>query len=135
MLAAAALIGFGGLEALAGSLDIYEHNGSVINWYVLGDSITATYATPRPGLEDVGVEKGATLFKGEYEGGRIVGRAYAFKAGCPPASYQVIGEHIGNRIVLRGPAPHRAPNTCAVISYLARSPHSELVLTYSTTHH
>ena len=132
-------IGFlGGLlagAASAGELSIYEHNGSVIDWYVVGDEITATYSTPRPGIEGAGVERGATLFKGSYEGNRIVGRAYAFKAGCPPAAYEVLGEQVGNRIVLSGPAPHRAPNSCAVVSYLARSPHAQLVLTYSATHH
>lgn len=128
---AALLVG----RASAGELSIYEHNGSVIDWFIVGDAITATYATPRPGLEDAGVERGATLFKGSYEGNRIVGRAYAFKAGCPAASYAVLGEHVGDRIVLRGPAPHRARNSCAVVGYLADSPHAQLVLKYSSTHH
>ncbi len=121
--------------AFAGSLDIYEHNGSVIEWYVLRDTIKATYSTPRPGLETAGVRPGAVLFEGVYEAGRIVGRAYAFKAGCPPVGYDVIGEELRGLIVLRGPAPHRAPNSCAVVSYLANSPHARLVLTYSATHH
>lgn len=119
----------------AGSLDIYEHNGSVIDWFVVGDTIKATYSTPRQGLEGVGVRAGAVLFEGTYEGSRIVGRAFAFKAGCPPAGYDVIGEEAKGTIVLRGPAPHRAPNSCAVKSYLANSPHARLVLTYSATHH
>jgi hypothetical protein len=131
---AALLIAFSS-PASAGSLDIYEHNGSVIDWFVVGDTIKATYSTPRPGLESVGVRAGAVLFEGAYEGSRIVGRAFAFKAGCPPAGYDVIGEETKGTIVLRGPAPHRAPNSCAVKSYFANSPHARLVLTYSATHH
>ncbi|MCJ2136195.1 hypothetical protein MKK69_19425 [Methylobacterium sp. J-026] len=120
--------------ATADSLDIYEHNGSVIHWSVLGDAIKATYSTPRPGLAAAGISPGAILFEGTYKGGQIVGRAYAFKAGCPPAGYDVIGGEVTRgTIVLRGPGPHRASNSCAVLSYLANSPHARLVLTYSAT--
>ena len=119
----------------AGELYIYEHNGSVIDWYVLQDAVTATYSRPRPGLEAAGVKEGTILFEGVYEGDRIVGKAYAFKAGCAPAFYEVIGSEEEGRIILKGPAPVRASGSCKVVRYSATSPHAELVFIYSATHH
>ncbi len=120
---------------LAGELHIYEHNGSVIDWYVVGDEITATYSVPRPGL---GIGQETILFRGSYEDSeRITGTAYTFKNGCAPAPYNVIGRHEdgGKRIVLSGPAPVRARGGCSTTGYSAASPHARLVLTYSATHH
>jgi hypothetical protein len=120
---------------IAGELHIYEHNGSVIDWYVVGNEITATYSVPRPGLS---VRTEAVLFRGSYEDSeRFIGTAYTFKTGCPPAPYNVIGQHEagGKRIVLRGPAPTRARQGCSITGYSATSPHARLVLTFSATHH
>jgi hypothetical protein len=117
----------------AGELSIFEHNGSVIEWFVVQDAITATYKVPRKGLAEAGVRPGAKLFEGTYEGNRIVGKAFAFKAGCTPASYDVIGYHKGERVHLSGPAPVRAG--CSVTRYSASSPHARLVLTFSVHHH
>lgn len=119
----------------AGELHIYEHNKSVIHWYVLGDRVKATYRAVRPGLRDAGVRSGAVLFEGEYQGSRMVGAAYAFKRGCKPAGYEVIGHHEGSQIILRGPAPTRSTNGCAITGYSATSPHAVLTLIYSATHH
>lgn len=120
--------------AYAGELSVFEHNGSIIEWFVVGDTIKATYSLPRPGLAKSGVEPGATLFEGAYEGDRIVGKAFAFKSGCAPASYQVIGRHLDNKqTVLDGPAPLRSG--CSVTGYSTNSPHAHLVLTFSARHH
>jgi hypothetical protein len=119
----------------AGELYIYEHNLSVIDWFVVGDKIKATYSRPKPSLEAAGVKEGAVLFEGDYEGNRIVGTAYAFKSGCAPAPYQVIGMEQGSQIILRGPGPVRSKTGCDVIGYSAKSPHAELKFNYSATHH
>lgn len=65
--------------AFAGQLDIYEHNGSVINWFVVNDEATATYATPKPSLLASGIEEGSVVFKGVEEGNRISGTAYTYR--------------------------------------------------------
>jgi hypothetical protein len=119
----------------AGELYIYEHNLSVIHWFVVGNDIKTTYAKPKPSLAPAGVKEDTVLFEGVYEGNRIVGTAYAFKAGCAPAPYDVIGWEQGNEIILRGPGPVRSRSGCDVIGYSAKSPHVELKFTYSATHH
>ncbi len=119
----------------AGELYIYEHNLSVIDWFVVGDKIKATYSKPKASLVAAGVKEGAVLFEGDYEGNRIIGTAYAFKSGCAPAPYQVIGMEQGSQIILRGPGPVRSKSGCDVIGYSAKSPHAELTFQYSATHH
>ncbi|MBD2745879.1 hypothetical protein IC232_04120 [Microvirga sp. BT688] len=121
--------------AAAGELYIYEHNLSVIDWFVVGDKIKATYSKPKASLAAAGVKEGAVLFEGDYEGNRIIGTAYAFKSGCAPAPYQVIGMEQGSQIVLRGPGPVRSKTGCDVVGYSAKSPHAELKFNYSATHH
>lgn len=130
-MACALLTQFG--PAYAGELAVFEHNGSIIEWFVVGDTIKATYSQPRPGLAKSGVQPGATLFEGKYEGDRIVGKAFAFKGGCAPASYEVIGRHSDKQTVLNGPAPVRSG--CSVTGYSANSPHARLVLSFSARHH
>ena len=119
----------------AGELHIYEHNHSVIDWVVVGDTIKATYSKPRPDLGAAGIKEGQILFDGVYEGERISGTAYAFKSGCSPAAYQVIGAEERGKIILRGPAPTRSRTDCRVTGYSATSPHAKLVFVYSSTHH
>jgi len=119
----------------AGELYIYEHNGSIIDWGVVGDKITATYTTPRASLAAAGATQGALLFEGVYEGKRIIGRAYVFRRGCKPAPYEVIGYHEDTNVVLRGPAPKWAKKSCNIIGYDARSPNASLTFFYSATHH
>jgi hypothetical protein len=122
-------------QSLAGELYIYEHNLSVIHWFVVGNDIKTTYAKPKPSLAAAGVKEDTVLFEGIYEGNRIVGTAYAFKSGCAPAPYDVIGWEQGKEIILRGPGPVRSKSGCDVIGYSAKSPHAELKFTYSATHH
>lgn len=119
----------------ASELHIYEHNRSVIDWAIVGDSIKATYSKPRSDLEAAGIREGQLLFDGVYEGERISGTAYAFKAGCSPAAYQVIGAEKQGKIILRGPAPIRSKKDCKVTGYSVTSPHAKLLFTYSSTHH
>lgn len=128
-----ALLVLAPLGGRAGELYIYEHNGSIMNWYVVGDHIRTMYETPRLGLAEAGITSGTVLFKGEYEGSRIIGIAYAFKRGCLPAPYSVIGYDSGDEIVLSGPAPVRTG--CIVTRYSATSPHARLIFKYSATHH
>jgi len=122
-------------SSVAGELYVYEHNLSVINWAVVGDKIVATYATPKPSLRAAGVKEEDILFKGVYDGDRIVGKAYAFKSGCSPAPYDVIGHATNDGYELRGPGPVRSKSGCDVIGYSAKSPHAVLRFTYSATHH
>lgn len=121
--------------AFAGQLDIYEHNGSVINWFVVNDEATATYATPKPSLLASGIEEGNVVFKGVEEGNRISGTAYTYRKGCSPAPYEVVGYFSGDDIVLSGPSPVRAKGSCDVIRYTLDSPNAKLVFKYSSTHH
>jgi hypothetical protein len=123
------------VSGLADELHIYEHNGSVIEWRVGGDMVKAVYRAPRPGLQVAGVRPGAVLFEGVYEGDWIVGTAYAFKLGCAPARYEVIGREEDGRILLQGPAPTWSQYGCAISGHSATSPHAKLMLIYSTTHH
>jgi hypothetical protein len=121
--------------ARAGELHIYEHNGSVTNWFYAGDQVRATYETPRPGLLQVGVRSGDVIFEGFDENGRITGSAYAFKKDCAPARYQVMGRQENGIIELVGPAPVRDPAGCSVLRYSLNSPHARLRFVYSATHH
>ena len=117
--------------ALAGSIDIYEHNGSVIEWAVEGRNATARYSRPKDILVRAGISPGTVLFEGRYDDDRIVGTAFAFKPGCEPAGYEVAGTIDEQRIVLRGPGPKRDPNSCRVTGYSLDSPHAVLVFTFA----
>ncbi|MGN7960879.1 hypothetical protein [Brucella sp. 22210] len=119
----------------AGQLDFYEHNGSVIAWFVAGGEVKATYETPRRGLEAIGVREDSVLFTGYEESDRITGTAYAFKKGCKPAPYKVVGRNLGDQMVLRGPAPVRAKGKCTVERYTLDSPNADLVFKFSSNHH
>lgn len=123
-------------SAIAGELHVFEHNRSVMNLYMVSDKVRITYETPRPGLAEAGVRSGSVLFEGTYDGERFEGTAYAFKSGCQPAPYAVLGRSAGNgRVVLHGPAPVRAKNGCTVTGYSVESPHARLRFSNSATHH
>lgn len=121
--------------AFAGELDIYEHNGSVINWFVVNGEATATYATPKASLLASGIQEGSVVFKGFEEGNRISGTAYTYRKGCAPAPCEVVGYFSGKNIVLSGPSPVRAKGGCEVIRYTVDSVNPNLVFKYSSTHH
>lgn len=122
-------------DATAGELDIYEHNGSVINWFVVNGEATATYSTLKPSLLGLGILEGSVVFKGFEEGNRVSGTAYTYRKGCAPAPYEVVGYFSGNDIILSGPAPVRAKGSCKVIRYTLDSPNAKLLFRYSSTHH
>lgn len=122
-------------DAAAGELDIYEHNGSVINWFVVNGEATATYATPKRSLLGLGIQEGSVIFKGFEEGNRISGTAYTYRKGCSPAPYEVVGYFSENNIILSGPSPVRAKGSCDVIKYTLDSPNAKLLFRYSSTHH
>ena len=120
----------------AGELYIYEHNGSVMDVFYSGDTISISYSNPRAGLKQAGVKSGDFAFKGFVEGQRYSGTAFAFKVGCVPAPYEVIGEKDDfDTITLKGPAPVRKKSGCAVLRYSLSSPHAILRFRYSSTHH
>lgn len=121
--------------AYGGQLDIYEHNGSVIDWFVVNGDVTATYSQPKPSLQRSGIRDGSVLFKGAEEGNRVTGKAFVFRNGCAPAPYDVVGYFEGSNIVLTGPSPVRAKGSCEVVRYTLDSPNAKLVFRYSSTHH
>jgi hypothetical protein len=91
---------------------------------------TITYMIPKPGLKGI-VKPGAVIFEGGVRtSGIVLGTAYAFKQGCPPASYPVRGvySHHNERLTLTGPGPKR--DGCEVVAYSWDSPHAKLVFEY-----
>jgi hypothetical protein len=97
------------------------HNGSLVAVKQLfngGSGRTEiTYVKPHAGLT---ATPGTLLFSGTYNSKRnwYSGVAYVFKKGCEPAPYPVTGTQTGPGIVLVGPAPIRASNSCDVTGYV-----------------
>lgn len=115
------------LSTMGGSA--YDHNGSQVT--IIPETGLIAYSEPKASLRDV-ARTGTVIFRGEPfgYGGKIVGTAYAFKRGCPPAAYAVSGGYSPDNttIVLRGAAPIR--KGCEVTGYSVRSPHT--VLTFKS---
>ena len=88
----------------------WNHNGSRVALSASEGNRLFYYEAPRPGLAEVGVRKGALLFKGTASGGVYRGQAYVFSRECGPISYRVEGSAAGEppTITLRGKAPRRA---------------------------
>ncbi|KQP43561.1 hypothetical protein ASF34_21715 [Methylobacterium sp. Leaf106] len=102
----------------------YFHNGSE----VLVDERAGVirYEVPKASIRKA-VAKGTVLFRGAFAtDGSVSGMAYVFKADCEPAPYPVMGWSKGSTIELRGLAPHRDPNSCAIVASSKRSAHSTL---------
>lgn len=102
----------------------YDHNGNM----VLVDERAGTirYDVPKAAMR-AAVNKGTLLFRGAFAAsGVVTGTAYAFKAGCDPAPYAVAGRSRGTAIVLKGRAPHRDPNSCAVTGMTDNGAHTVL---------
>ena len=96
---------------------LLRHNGSEIEMKTTGAGrVTMRYRDVRPGLA---AHEGSVLFEGTVsEDGKMRGRAYVFKAGCPPAPYDVVGERGRNGIELRGAAPvHGSGESCRIVDY------------------
>lgn len=102
----------------------YFHNGSE----VLVDERAGVirYDVPKASIRSA-VSKGTVLFRGTFAAsGVVTGTAYVFKAGCEPAPYAVSGRSQGSTIALKGNAPRRAPNSCAVTGTTASGAHTVL---------
>lgn len=114
--------GAGAARASEGYALAGNHNGSSVD--IFSDRIA--YDQPKASLRDV-VRPGTTLIEGRWNRDRFNGHAYAFKKGCPPARYAVIGRRADNGVmVFDGPGPVRAG--CAVVGYDTKSPHAHLVV-------
>jgi len=112
----------------------YLHNGS----YMLVDERHGEirYEEPKRAIAGT-VAPGTVLFRGSfsdtesdptkgYAKGVVKGTAYTFKKGCPPAPYEVEGTYDSGTITLRGQAPKRDKNLCAVLGTTSNSPHTVL---------
>ena len=102
----------------------YFHNGST----VLVDERAGVirYEAPKASIR-AAVSKGTVLFRGTFAAsGAVTGTAYVFKAGCEPAPYAVSGRSQGSTITLKGEAPRRDPNSCAVLGSSVTGAHTVL---------
>jgi uncharacterized protein len=117
----------------AASTQLLKHNGSRIEMRTgrRGD-VLMRYVEVRPGLA---AHEGDVLFEGSAsDGGKMRGKAYTFKHGCPPAPYEVIGERGRSGIELRGAAPvHAAGSSCKVVDYDDGAPSATLELETEAT--
>ena len=106
----------------------WGHNGSTM-FADLEKGIIA-YDVPKKSIKLV-VSRGTVLFRGALSNNKpIKGIAYAYKEGCPPAPYPVVGGYTDYMytLTLRGAGPIR--QGCEVIGYSDRSPHSVLRFSY-----
>lgn len=108
----------------------FDHNGS--RMMMDHRNGTITYAKPKKSIAG-SIKPGTVVFKGEpwdqYDTKRgIRGTAYVFKKGCEPAPYAVSGGLYGSwhTLVLKGAAPVRAKNGCAIEGYSMKSPNAVL---------
>lgn len=114
-------------EMIAGMF--MSHHGSTIQEFTDGHRIEYRYSSIRPGVP---AKEGDVLFRGTKHGEasgdfELKGIAFTFKRGCPPAAYQVQGEQTSVRVILRGAAPRRAANSCAIVGYDPNSVNAKLV--------
>ncbi|WP_156368896.1 hypothetical protein [Methylobacterium sp. Leaf100] len=106
----------------------WMHNGSMV--FADPEKGLIVYHEPKASIRDV-VPHGTVLFRGRLDVNRpVVGTAYAFKAGCPPAPYPVTGTYSDHAytLKLRGAGPIR--RGCEVVGYSDRSPHATLLFKY-----
>ena len=109
-------------------IEYYWHNGSLMKmvWdQEAYEFFNVYYEKPRAGLS---VKKGTRLLSGGMMAdGDVSAIATVFKRGCPPATYEVIGEFDRSwTLRLSGKAPIR--QGCRVIGY-AKTNNSVLVFT------
>jgi hypothetical protein len=106
-----------------------SHHGSTIQEFTDGDRVEYRYSSVRSGVP---AKEGDVLFRGtkrhQASGAfELKGNAFTFRRGCPPAGYGVHGEQTSARVILRGAAPQRAKNSCAVVGYDSNSANAKLV--------
>lgn len=100
---------------------LFDHNGSDVR--IDPGAGTIVYEKPKTKIAGT-VKAGMLLFKASApwdpydDSATIKGTAYVFKKGCEPAPYEVAGRQEGwHTLVLKGAAPVRAKNGCAVVGY------------------
>ena len=110
---------------------IWDHNGSTVTLSASGPARRIAYRAPHPALAGAGIGPGTVLFEGRRQGDAVAGTAYTFRAGCPPAPYQVRGVvREAGRLTLRGPAPVWAGRSCDLAGLNPNSPHAALDFSY-----
>jgi hypothetical protein len=110
--------------------ELYLHNGSMM--YVNKGTGIIRYSTPKDSIAKT-VQEGTILFRGEFKNapgldsrGTVAGTAYVFKKGCEPAPYPVSGTYDAWSVTMKGAAPRRAKDSCAILETTKNSPHSVL---------
>jgi hypothetical protein len=110
--------------------ELYLHNGSMM--YVNKGTRIIRYSSPKDSIAKT-VQEGTVLFRGEFKNapglesrGTVAGTAYVFKRGCEPAPYSVSGTYDAWSVTLKGAAPRRAKDSCAVQESTKSSPHAVL---------
>lgn len=93
--------------------EMWIHNGSLMTVKELGNNLEIRYASPRPGIAEVGVRPGDLLFSGRIISSHVEGTAFIFSKRCGPLSYRVsgTGSVLKGEILLEGEAPIPSP-TC-----------------------
>jgi hypothetical protein len=111
------------LDSRFSPLESLEHNGSIVELErsPVG-AIEIRYSEPRPTLA---IEPGTLLFRGVEHDGQVKGEAFVFKAGCPPAGYEVSGRRENGLLFLEGAAPRRSTG-CSLVGLSKSSKHSRL---------
>ncbi len=108
---------------------LFDHNGSDVLFFA--DKGLIVYTRPRPGMRSV-VASGDVLFRGTIRDHVLTGRAYAFKAGCRPAAYDVRGvlsdelDGEAARLHLQGAAPLWDRASCRVVASTYDAPSASL---------
>jgi hypothetical protein len=109
---------------------VYLHNGSAMHVNKAAGIIR--YYDPKISISGT-VQEGTVLFRGEFRNapglearGTVTGVAYVFKRGCEPATYPVSGTYNAYSITLKGTAPRRAKDSCAILENSRNSPHALL---------
>ncbi|WP_375262701.1 hypothetical protein [Palleronia sp.] len=96
------------VQATAGS-SCWDMDGATLRLSVEGADRVLRYQGPPSVLVDLGIERGALLFRGRETDGALQGTAHAISPPCPEAevTYPVEGQvHASrNRITLRGLRP------------------------------
>ena len=111
---------------------LFDHNGSDVLYFA--DKGLIVYTRPKPSMRSV-VKSGDVLFRGTIRGHVLVGQAYAFKAGCRPAPYDVRGVLLsetaseGARLHLHGAAPSWDRASCRVVTLSYYTPNADLAFT------
>lgn len=118
LIGAAVALGLASPQANASNcaVDMYDHNGSLMEVQLCDNYLGITYVRPRAGLPS-SVVNGTLLFEGRISGiGAVSGQSRLFSATCGELTYDVEGAVRPNSILLSGTAPVRDAN-CRVTRY------------------